>query len=152
MTTFLQFSQIIPNLTDDEVRWLMTYVEHRHRGLDMAGATHDFDDDHKFPNFGFQIMLGNQTQYAWFYSDKDADIAQVAEMAQEFLKANRPSGCFSLTWADYPDTLRPGQFDGGAIFVTSEDIRTFHAGEWAREQEREFNGPGSSAIDQLMTA
>jgi hypothetical protein len=34
--------------------------------------------------------------------------------------------------------LRVEQFDGGAIFVTADDIVAFHAGEWVRQQEAEF--------------
>lgn len=150
--TYLQFSQVIPNLTDAEVAWLMKYVEHRHRGLSIDGSEHDFDDDVLFPNFGFKIQRSVEWgQYAWFYSSQNADISQVAEMVQEYLKAHRPDGCFSLTWAEYTDKLRPDQFDGGAIFVTADDIKTFHAGEWVREQEREFNGPSSTPIDQVIS-
>ena len=148
MKTYVQFSQVISQLTDREVAWLMKYVEHRHRGLDIHGHEYDFDDE-LFPNFGFQIMQANNEKYAWFYSSQNADIGQVAETAQEFLKEHRPGACFSLTWADYADRLAFQQFDGGAIFVTPDDIKIFHAGEWAREQEREFTGPGSAAIDHV---
>lgn len=152
MITYTQFSQVIPQLSDAEVSWLMLYIEHRHRGLTVDGHEHDFDDDELFPNFGFQIMKGNQTQYAWFFSSQTADIGQVAETVQEFFKVHRPNACFSLTWAEYADTLKPEQFDGGAIFVTAHDIKMFHAGEWAREQEREFNGPNSDPIVQVIPA
>jgi len=143
MKTYVQFSQVIPSLTDREVAWLMKYVEHRHRGLDIEGNEHDFDDE-LFPNFGFQIMQQDKAQCAWFYSSQNADIGQVAEMVQEFLQTHRPTGHFSLTWAEYADELKPEQFDGGAIFVTGEDIKMFHAGEWAREQEAQFGAVHSS--------
>jgi len=152
MKTHLQFSQVIPHLTDAEVRWLMTYVEHRHRGLDVDGAPGDFDDDGLFPNFGFQILKDDAWgQYAWFFSDKakQGDIAQVAETVQEFIKHHRNKSSFSLTWADYAENLHPGQFDGGAIFVTAEEIKVFHAGEWVREQERSFDSPSASSLSPI---
>lgn len=140
MNTYLQFSQVMPHLKDEEVAWLMKYVEHRHRGLDIEGHEHDFDDDGPFPNFGFKILRSKEWgQYAWFYASQAGDIAQVAETVQEFIKALRPTSSFSMTWADYADTLQPGQFDGGAIFVTADDIKMFHAGEWVREQEAQFS-------------
>jgi hypothetical protein len=139
MKTYIQFSQVIPSLTTEEVSWLMKYVEHRHRGLDVEGNDGDFDDE-LFPNFGFKIMDDPKSgQYAWFYSSQSGDISQVAETAQAFIKRFRPTSSFSMTWADYADTLRAGQFDGGAIFVTEEDIKMFHAGEWVREQEANAN-------------
>jgi len=149
MTTYLQFSQVIPKLTDTEVAWLITYVEHRHRGFDVDGNEYDFDDDETFPSFGFKILVDAKLgQYAWFFAAQKGDIAQVAETAQAFLQAQRPSSFFTLTWADYADNLKPEQFDGGALFVTPQDIKIFHAGEWVREQERFF---GSSAHPQQST-
>jgi hypothetical protein len=151
MNTYIQFSQVIPHLSPAEVAWLMKYVEHRHRGLDIDGNDGDFDDE-VYPYFGFKIMDAPKWgQYAWFFSSQTGDISQVAETVQAFLKKFKPTSSFSMTWADYADTLRAGQFDGGAIFVTAEDIKIFHAGEWVREQEREFNGPAEETIDQVTS-
>ncbi len=130
----------MPNLKDEEVQWLMKYVEHRHRGLNMEGVELEDDEDGVFPDFGFKIMHSKEWgQYAWFYAEASGSISQVAETVQEFIKVMCPKSSFSMTWADYTDKLRPGQFDGGAIFVTADDIKMFHAGEWAREQEAQFS-------------
>lgn len=140
-TNFLQFSQVIPNLTDDEVAWFVKYIEHRSQGLDLEGNEQDFDDDGVYPDFGFQIMESKEWgRYAWFFSHESANIAQLAETVQEYLKKFHPESSFSMTWADYANQLVPSQFDGGAVFVTKDDIRLFHAGQWAREQEMSFLG------------
>ena len=86
-------------------------------------------------NFGFQILKDQKWgQYAWFYSSQKGDISQVAEVVHEFLKVCRPKCCFTLTWADYADSLTPEQFDGGALFVTAQEIKTFHAGECSKKR------------------
>ena len=141
MTNFIQFSQVITQLTDEEVRWLMRYIEHRHRGLDIEGNERDYDDDGVYPDFGFKILQSEEWgQYAWFYAQENGNIAQVAETVQDFLKTTRPKSSFSMTWAEYADKLRPEQFDGGAVFVTKDDIKTFHAGEWVRLEQMKFLG------------
>jgi hypothetical protein len=139
MNNYLQFSQVIPHLTDDEVKWLMNYVENRHRGLDVEGNELEEDEVGMYPDFGFKIMKDDDWgTYAWFFAEESGNVAQVGETVQEFLKVNRPEGSFSMTWADFADTLRPGQFDGGGLFVTAKDIKMFHAVEWVRGQEKEF--------------
>jgi hypothetical protein len=138
MTNRLQFSEIIPELTESEIEWLIKYVEHRHRKLDIDGNEHEFEDD-GYPSFGFKIMTTEEGSYAWFFSEESGSVAQVAETVQEFLREHRPKQCFTLTWAETSTTLKPGEFDGGAAFVTSEEIETFHGVEWARSKEKQFN-------------
>lgn len=140
MTNRLQFSEIISDLTDEEVTWFVKYIEHRHRKLDIEGDEHEFEDD-GYPAFKFKIMAsaGEWKTYAWFFADEVGDVAQVAETVQAFLKEHRPHQCFTLTWAESNSSLTPGEFDGGAVFVTAEEIEMFHGVEWARGKEKEFN-------------
>lgn len=137
MNNVQQFSQVIPDLTDAETLWLMNYVEYRARGLYLDGSEREHED--VYPDFGFKIMKSTEWgTYAWFFSDECGDISQVAETVQDFIKAQRPETCFTMTWADYADKLRVGEFDGGGLFVSADQITTFHAVEWAEQQEKEF--------------
>lgn len=133
---FLQFSEVIPNLTDEEAAWFAKYIDSRHKGLTMDGAPMDFDDDGYFPDFQFAIKssTGEWGKYAWFSAEESGSVRQVAEVAQEFLKKFRPDGHFSLTWAEWTNKLRVGQFDGGGLFVTATEISTFHAAEWVHDK------------------
>jgi len=140
MKNFLQFSQTITRLTEKETAWFATYIEHRHRGLDFDGNELNLDEQEVYPNFGFRIIV-SETElgtYAWFYSKENGSVEQVAETVQEFLKKNRPDDCFSMTWSELSDNLTPEEFDGGGVFVTAEEIETFHAVEWVCLKEEEF--------------
>lgn len=138
MSNRLQFSEIIPDLNDHEVAWFIKYIEHRHRRLDIDGNEREFEDD-GYPDFGFKVMSDEGKHYAWFFAEENGSVAQVAETVQEFLQAHRPKQCFTLTWAETSTTLKPGDFDGGAVFVTAEEIEMFHGVEWARGREKQFN-------------
>jgi hypothetical protein len=138
MSTLLQFSEIIPDLSEAEVAWFMKYIEHRHRKLDIDGNEHEFDDD-GYPDFGFKIMVDDDGTSAWFFAAKHGNVSQVAETVQEFLRVHRPNSFFSMTWSESNTILKPGEFDGGAVFVTAEEIEMFHGVEWAREKEKQFN-------------
>ena len=136
----LQFSEVLPKLTVEEAAWFPRYMETRHKGLSLLGEPMDYDENSFFPDFRFVIKTsdGDWGTYAWFFSENSASVMQVAEVVQEFLKRFRRNDCFILTWAEWDDHPRVGQFDGGGLFVTAEDIETFHAVEWAQKREDNF--------------
>jgi hypothetical protein len=135
----LRFSQVIKNLSDEEWSWFERYMVNRCKGLDVDGEPREVDEEATFPDFEFHLMDSQEWgKYAWFVAREGGNVGQVAEVVQDFLRTFRPSECFTLTWAEYCTISRPGEFDGGAIFVSASRIDTFHAGEWAYEKERGF--------------
>lgn len=139
-TNFLQFSQVIKNLTDEEASWFVDYIEHRRNGFDTQGKELEDDEKGTYPDFRFVIMQDeNWGIYAWFFADDNGSVEQVAETVKEFLLKFRPHECFTMTWAEYAHEPRVEEFDGGAIFVTARDIKIFHAGEWAYNLEKAFS-------------
>jgi len=75
----------------------------------------------------------------WFYADECGNVEAVGELVQEFLKKFRPNDCFSLTYATYCSKLRLGEFGGGAIFVTADEVKWENAYTWVQSQEKEFH-------------
>jgi len=152
-TSRLQFSQVIPKLREDEATWFARYIEARHRGVDLDGEPHDYDENSFFPDFKFAIKVTAEEwgTYAWFYSENSASVMQVAEVVQEFLKRFRRNDCFILTWAEWDPQPRVGQFDGGAIFVTIDEIDTFHAGEWAHNREKNFKATAPKKVRRIVS-
>lgn len=59
---------------------------------------------------------------AWFYTDESGDPWHVANLVQELFVARRPEDCFHISWAATSSKPKVGEFGGGAIFVTADDI------------------------------
>lgn len=157
--SYLQFSEVLPKLSDEEAAWFPNYINGRHQGLDVEGKPADFDENGFFPDFKFAIKKtdGEWGTYAWFYADESGSVVQVGEVVQEFLRRFRPSECFMLTWAEWNGKPHVGQFDGGGLFVTASDIELFHAGEWARNRTKRFynegqQDPGKSTFTESRAA
>ncbi len=126
------FSEVIPNLTDEEAQWL---DEKLTTGLDGSGVLYQFDLD----------------RYPWLHADESADLEQVATFVQGFLQQFRPDQCWSLTFACTSSNPRVGEFSGGAAFVTASDIKWLGVHEFIAEQTRAFSGThGECHVSRLV--
>lgn len=80
------------------------------------------------------------TKYLWLYSEEGSNLDHVGVLVQAFLAKFRPKACFSLTYAEYCDKLRVGEFGGGAMFVTAEEVKYSHVAKWVGQQIEAFEG------------
>ena len=62
----------------------------------------------------------------------------VAWLVQKFLKKFRPDQCWSLTYATTCSKPRVGEFGGGAVFVTADEIKWQNAYDFIEEQRTAF--------------
>ena len=108
---YTQFSEVLPNLTDEEARWLKKQLE---VGCEGFGALYQFDTDDERDGWG---------RHLWFYAEEVGDPEQVVCLVQKFLRRFRPDQYWSLTFACTCSKPRVGAFDGGAVFVTANDIK-----------------------------
>lgn len=102
---YLKFSEVIENLTPDEIEWW--------KNTDFIVA----DGDH----------------HIWLHRDESYDPDEIANIVQKFLKQFRPTDCFCLTWAEYCSKPCIGEFGGGALFVTADDIKSYSTYEWVEK-------------------
>lgn len=148
---FLQFSEQLEGLTEDEAAWLelmATLASDRDVAFKGGDDRRHFSDEGEalteeaklaellFPdeppiNCEVTLERGSETSWtAWFYSDECNDPFAVGTLVQAFFQKFRPGmkQVFSLTWADWCDKLRCGAFSGGALVATEHeiDIRTAH--------------------------
>lgn len=70
-----------------------------------------------------------------FYSEDHAIVNHAAKLVQHFFKEMRPNGKdgFAISWAEICDKMQPGQFGGGACFITKDEIRWLHTWQWIDE-------------------
>ncbi len=101
---YLQFSEILSNLTEAEEAWLKEELE------PGVGFEWEFDTDEEWD------------RHLWIYAEAFGDPEEVAVVVQKFLRQFRPYDFFTLTYSQTCSKMQVGMFSGGAVFVTAKDI------------------------------
>jgi hypothetical protein len=154
---YLQFSEVIPHLTDEEARWCRERLDHL-QSL-FAGELDEDDEDPDFrplpedapyePDDGclFEWSISEKAdaewgRHLWLHTEEGCDPGTVALFVQEFLRRFRPTSRFSFSWSEACSKPRAGEFGGGACWVSAEEIRFMHTHTWLEQQEaaRAANG------------
>jgi hypothetical protein len=162
---YLQFSEVLVNLTEPEEAWLKEQLqtirvfndkeyaedaipaELTSANTDWAGVRflHDKDDfDSRWDTLGFEYEFDSDSdkdgwgRHFWLHADDWGNPENVAYLVQKFLKMFRPDQCWSLTYAASCSKPRIGEFEGGAVFVTADAIRHQNAFGFIEEQRAKF--------------
>jgi hypothetical protein len=169
---YLEFSEVIPQLTAAEESWLREQLQpiclygDREYPADEDGypvgnpeEVADKDPDWVISRFlrehvselddngaGFGTEFdddtdsrpGNWGRHLWVFAEEFGDPYKVAWLVQKFLKTFRPDQCWSLTYATTCSKPRVGEFGGGAMFVTANEVRWQNAYEFVEQQRAAF--------------
>jgi hypothetical protein len=164
---YLEFSEVLPHLTDDEEAWLRSQLEivsvvgdrqyaegEVPNDLDGAGdewcgcrAWRDlegFDPDDDEPiGFEYEFHEDHNTpdgwgRHLWLHAEESGSPQRVAHLVQKFLRQFRPKECWSLTYAMTCSKARAGEFGGGAVFVTAEAIAWENSYDFVELQREAF--------------
>ncbi len=135
---YLEFSEAIDDLTEDEKRWweneqLLVQERMDKDGEDGYDAWSDERNCQDFDIEGDSI---------WFHADESGDVEKVADIVQRFFKGFRPHAIFTLTWAAYCSKPRIGEFHGGAVVVTADEVIMESSGEWVFRMKRDLESKG----------
>ena len=160
---YLEFSETLTHLTDEQIDWLQNQLETVHviDGVeyteDKLPDTGDAGDgawigcrayrDMEDYDAGFGEDVGfdysfhendneNTGRHLWIHSEEHGYVDRVAHLVQKFLREFRPDACWSLTYAGTCSKPRVGEFGGGAVFVTATDIKYCNAWGFVEEQEK----------------
>ena len=98
----------------------------------------DLDDDADIPGFGVEFHGTDKDRHAWLSAEEGGDPSRVAHLVQSFVKKFRPDQSWSLTYANTCSKLRIGEFGGGAVFVTADDIHWNNSYDFVEEQRKAF--------------
>lgn len=134
------FSEVVPALTAAERAWAEQVLGDgspaalADAGVDPAAV--DADDD--WPGFGWSVIDAG----LWVYSDGSGSVAHVTAFVRAFLARFRPGDGWRLAWAETCSKPRPGQFGGGAAFVTAGGVEFCSAHGWLDDRERRFRSAG----------
>jgi hypothetical protein len=66
----------------------------------------------------------------------------VCDVLERFIKDNRPSGYVAFTWADTCSKPRPGEFGGGAAFVSAKGIDIMTTFDTIIKMKRQWGNEG----------
>jgi hypothetical protein len=149
---YLQFSEVIRQITIVEEKWLQEQLEVVHvfdgreyrehelpEELDPTEAQfigcrafrdmEDYDASEEDAGFCYLFDTAEDVdpdhwgRHLWIYADEGGDLDRVAHLVQKFLKTFRISECWSLTWSESCSKPRVGEFGGGALFVTAGEVK-----------------------------
>jgi hypothetical protein len=123
---YLQFSETLDALTPPEADWLREQLA-EDPATDCPRFLADFPDreaDDCDCGFQYEFEDSSNGLSLWLSAEERGDVLRVAHLVREFLRRFRPTLCWSLTYATTCSTIRPGEFGGGAVFVTADEIRS----------------------------
>jgi hypothetical protein len=162
---YLQFSEVIANLTEQEEAWLeeqlqpirvfgdreypedavpaeLTSTEEEWSGVRFLRD--DPDHDPKWDVLGFEYYFhedndpGGWGRHLWLYAEESGNADNVAWLVRKFLKRFRPDQCWWLTYATTCSKPRVGEFGGGAVFVTARGISYESAYGFVERKQKAF--------------
>jgi hypothetical protein len=164
--SFLQFSETLNNITTAESLWLQhqlepiavideteyaedavpdSTIEPSFRGLRFLRDYEDLDDDTDLKGFDIAFQEDGEQVYAWLFADAYGDVGRLAHLIRKFLKQFRRDQCWSLTYANTCSKLRVGEFGGGAVLVTADEIRWQSGYEFIEQQRAAFEARKQSS-------
>jgi hypothetical protein len=167
---YLQFSEVLPRLTAEEEAWLRAQLrcvavldgteteiadcdDETTEGAEWVGPRFLRDEEDYDPDCGLSFEFefdddhGEWGRHLWVYAEESGEPGNVAWLVRKFLKQFRPHQCWSLAWAETCSKLRVGEFYGGAVFVTSEDIKWQSAYQFVKQERATFEARQSAAQD-----
>jgi hypothetical protein len=167
---FLEFSEVVKDLTEPEEAWLKEQLqpirffgdreypedavpaELTDTEPDWAGVRFLRDKTDRDPDWdalGFEYAFhedgepGGWGRHLWLYTECWGDVDNVAWLVQKFLKTFRPDQCWSLTYSTTCSKPRVSEFSGGAVFVTADTILWQNAYKFIEEQRTAFEAKES---------
>ncbi len=158
---YLQFSETLNNMTAEEAAWLedqlqsiAVFGDREFRKNDPAIATMpnepdfagprflrddpDFDCSYDVRGFDFAFEDEQDARNLSLYADDYGNPEHVAWLVHKFLKRFRLDQCWSLTYSNTCSKPRVGEFAGGAVFVTANQIKCHAADDWVQQQRAAF--------------
>ncbi|NQT37235.1 MAG: hypothetical protein HQ581_07085, partial [Planctomycetes bacterium] len=171
---YVEFSEVIPHLTEEEAAWLRRQLEVvcvfgdqeytedalpddlNRKDAEWTGcrayrSMEDYDPDFG-EDAGFEYAFSEDDKddewgrHLWLYCEENGAADRAAHLVQKFLGQFRPTDSWSLTWAATCSKPRVGAFGGGAVFVTASEIKCNDAYEFVEQSTRQANNHAEALL------
>jgi hypothetical protein len=137
---YLQFSTTLPLADDEQRAWATEVIEFLRRWGDWQTDANDdtygiaaaLTDDY----LGFEIQI--QDGDLWMYAEESGTPENAVAVMQAYLRQFHPEGSCGFEWATTCSRPRPGEFSGGAVFVTATTAEWMPAGQWLADKTKAF--------------
>lgn len=140
---YLLFSFDLCSLTKEEKDWLTQELQGVDEGVFDSWSQeekvawsleHGCDEPSEWPGFD-QEPYGDDII---FYSEESGNLDGLSNLMQRYLKKFHPDECIGIEWACTCSKPRPGEFGGGAIFITAEKQENISSASWLQGKKSEW--------------
>lgn len=130
---YLSFSEMIYDLNDEEQLWWNFETNAERDDLteeefeDLQAQWKELGGDYEpglWPGFNWSLERGSGKTNLWLYAEEYGDLDNLMALVQEFLATFRPNDSFGLTWSEICSKPRIGEFGGGCLFITANEVKT----------------------------
>ena len=140
---YRQFSEELNLKTPEEVEWAKKRLSELRRSVDRIAAVEVLEGDeaedlHRSESKA-DFEFSFDTNSVVMFAEENGSVDDIASFVEEYLRTFDPTGCWSLTWADHCSKPRPGEFGGGAAFITASGTKWIDSGGWASVRRRAWN-------------
>jgi hypothetical protein len=131
---YMQFSEVIDNLTVEEHDWFKKALAlNDDDGYDDGVEPPAWWDDGS-ESFGFEYDLG--TSEIQLYSEEYGNIDTVQALVSEFISLFRKDYVFTLSWSESCSKMRVGEFGGGGMIVSLDETRFMNVWGWLQSEKK----------------
>ena len=135
---YVQTSIEIPAVTPEEIEWFEKFSE----DLEDQNLTDDEMDKwmevrgnpEVWPDYDYQV----EGDTIFITSEECGNLDNICTVIQEFLAKFRPNDAIGAEWAFTCSSMRPGEFGGGAAFITAKSIRYVNTSNWLGEERAKW--------------
>jgi len=123
---YRQFSFALKLNNKKEATWCQ-------KRLQKLSETEDEEGGGTKTDFSWEVYQPNPTSesHVWFKDNGESgNVEQIADFVEEYLKKFEPKGYLVMTWADFCDKHRLGEFGGGVAVVTAGYQHWFQEHQW----------------------
>ena len=143
---YLQFSEQIDDIPPDGIKWARKVLDFIAEDNDCTEAAEDVlkgllyiegnlgTDVEEWPDFKVDIDVNS----IWFHSEEFDNIRNIGMFVQALIKRFMPDYIFSLTWAETCSKPRLGEFGGGCMVVSKDEIKSWNVYSQARQYVEEL--------------
>lgn len=133
---YLQFSEMLGDITPDQKVWLEKFLSQPPDSVfDDDAAIAKWAEDHGcqpdeaeyYPTFQYAFEKqrgaeGNGKHDLWLYSEESANLDEVAALVYEFFNQFNIDEVWTLTYAEMCSKPRVGEFSGGWVVISKDEI------------------------------
>lgn len=126
---YTQFSEVIPNLTEEEKAWLERALQDTdllsdNEELEWENAFGDiFEHGVQFEHQFIENPNSSYGNYLWVHASEGC-VEELIALVQAFLARFRPTESWFMSWAATCSKPRVGEFGGGWAVVTADNVES----------------------------